>query len=210
MSVWSEMPHERRRRLLFNGPQIDPTREAKRHGRAYFRKGSMGVLMPDSFMPIGDHSSKHMRAVPVDYLLWVNAQPWASEWPQWQPVADYISRFITEGAETPPAVEPPAGPVIFVDPLQPFMGGPPIFREGASHLHTLPGHEDLLHAFAVGGLRLRRDWYQNKSAPHYDLTKAKHARALELGAVLIDRRQMGDHIATWREFFRTKPRYSPE
>lgn len=210
MSVWTETPEERRRWHLFNGRQIDPTRAPKRHGRAYFRRGAMGVLMPDDFMPVGEHASKHLRAVPVDYLLWVNAQPWARDWPQWQPVADYIARFITEGAETPPTVEPPAGPVVFVDPLQRFPGAAPIFRDGSAHLHTLPGHEDLLHAFAVGGLRLRRDWYLTRPAPHYDLTKAKHARALDLGAVQIDRRQMGEHVRTWHEFFRTKPNFRPE
>ena len=42
-------------------------------------------------------------------------------------------------------------------------------------------------ALAIG---LRRQWFQPRSFPHYDLTVARHARALEVGAKLVDRREL--------------------
>ena len=38
-----------------------------------------------------------------------------------------------------------------------------------------------LHSFARR-LGLKRDWFQNGSAPHYDLCKSKRKKAIELGA----------------------------
>jgi len=42
-------------------------------------------------------------------------------------------------------------------------------------------------ALAIG---LRREWFQPSSFPHYDLTATRHARALEVGAKLVDRREL--------------------
>ena len=191
-------------------PEKDPTAHAKRHGYAYkARRNKTGTLMPDDFMPIGDHAGKHLRAVPIDYLLWVDAQPWAEHWDGWLPVRDYISRFLTPDPETPPTEDVLSTPVIFVDHLRQH---PPTtircFQAGSSHLHTLPGHEDRLHAFAIGALRLRQAWFQRGSGrtlPHYDLTVGKHALALKQGAQLIDDAQLLFHIRTWRTFQKSKP-----
>lgn len=45
-----------------------------------------------------------------------------------------------------------------------------------------------LHAFAAC-LGLKREWFQNKTMPHYDLTRNKRKLAVELNAIEIDRKQ---------------------
>ena len=46
-----------------------------------------------------------------------------------------------------------------------------------------------LHAMAAA-IGMKRSWFQDKrSAPHYDLTASRRARAVELGAIEVDRRQ---------------------
>lgn len=195
---------------LFNGPQKDPTAEHSRRGVPYFKKGRDRVLMPDDFMPVGAHSRKHLRAVPVEYLLWVDRQSWAGQWVGWEPVRDYISRYITPDPETSGAAAVPPDNIIFVDCLRKHETQIPCFKAGSAHLHTLPGQEDLLHAFAVGGLHLSRDWYQPGRLPHYDVTVGKHAVALRLGAVLIDDHQLIAHKDTWVAYFRSKPQHDPK
>lgn len=45
-----------------------------------------------------------------------------------------------------------------------------------------------------------RKWFQNKSAaPHYDICKSKRARAIELGAVEVNRKKTVEIIRFWRE-----------
>jgi len=46
-----------------------------------------------------------------------------------------------------------------------------------------------LHKFAES-LGLRREWFQAKSIPHYDLTGAVHELAIERGAVLVSSREI--------------------
>ncbi|MGH9845256.1 MAG: DUF4031 domain-containing protein [Blastocatellia bacterium] len=46
-----------------------------------------------------------------------------------------------------------------------------------------------LHTFAEG-LGLRREWFQAKSIPHYDLTGAVYDLAIERGAVLVSSREI--------------------
>ena len=60
------------------------------------------------------------------------------------------------------------------------------FKAGSCHL--MADSEEELHAFAKK-LGLRREWYQPKSAPHYDLTPAKREEALRLGAVAVSARE---------------------
>jgi hypothetical protein len=45
---------------------------------------------------------------------------------------------------------------------------------------------DELHEFA-SRIGLKRQWAQLRRVPHYDLTAAMSAKALRLGAVLVDR-----------------------
>ena len=44
-----------------------------------------------------------------------------------------------------------------------------------------------LHA-AAAAIGMRREWYQPTSFPHYDVCLARRARAVENGAVEVDRR----------------------
>lgn len=215
MSTWSPSDEQRRKERFWRTPVPDPTRLAKRAGVPHYARRSVTragarVLMPDDFIPVGEHASKHLRAVPLDYLLWVNAQPWARHWPHWQPVADYISRFLLDASDSDhPAscIEHPCGPLFFVDRIRKHPTPLRCFQPGSSHLHCLPGHEDRLHAFALGALGLDRQWYQNGALPHYDLTVVKHQQALSHPAVQeIPDRQLIDHKEQWLQFFRTKPK----
>jgi hypothetical protein len=48
---------------------------------------------------------------------------------------------------------------------------------------------DELHEFAAA-LGLRREWFQAKSIPHYDLTGEVYEMAIELGATLVSSRHI--------------------
>lgn len=61
--------------------------------------------------------------------------------------------------------------------------------------HMLADSLDELHAFAAK-LGLKREWFQDKSAPHYDVCQQKRAEAFKLGAVSIDCRSQ-----EWREVY---------
>lgn len=179
--------------VFWNTPPPDPTKLPAAAEVPYFRPGHQRVLMPDDFMPVGEHARKHLRAVPPAYLHWVNAQPWAQHWHHWQPVADYLTRF-------PLPVDLPATPaVIFVSPLAPCTPTQKWPWPSISSLHTLPGYEDLLHAFALGALGLERRWYQRPhyELPHYELHELGQDRALGHGAELADRSLVTDHVRLW-------------
>lgn len=202
---------DKRRHRFWNTAPPDPTKAARQGKGSYFRPGHNRVLMPDSFMPTGEHAGKTMRAVPLDFLLWVNAQLWAVNWDSWQPVADYISRFITADQDTPSSLPELPSPTFYLAPLsqsQSLKVSPSPLLKVCSALHCLPGHEDLLHAFAVGGLNLSRDWYQPGALPHYLLTKTRHDHALRLGAQSISTQQQSQHTSQWIDYYRSKPRFT--
>ncbi|MBN8422854.1 MAG: hypothetical protein J0L73_28355 [Verrucomicrobia bacterium] len=209
MSAWSLSNEEQARERFWRTPVPDPTRTSKRAGVAHFAKrNTLRALMPSDFIPIGEHQGKHLHAVPHDYLLWVNAQPWSKTWPQWQPIADYIDRNLLDASDSDRIehYREDSTPIFFVDALRQYPTKLRCFQAGSSHLHCLPGHEDRLHAFAVGCLRLSRDYYQGGKLPHYDLTVGKHAQALQHRYVeLITDKQLIQHKDQWLEFFRTKP-----
>ena len=60
------------------------------------------------------------------------------------------------------------------------------FKSGSCHL--MADTEEELHAFAKR-LRLKREWFQKSSSPHYDLTPAKRVEALALGAVEVSAKE---------------------
>lgn len=60
------------------------------------------------------------------------------------------------------------------------------FKAGSCHL--MADTEEELHAFAQR-LRLKREWFQPKSHPHYDLTIEKRVQAVALGAVEVSARE---------------------
>jgi len=228
MSSWSPTPEQRRKEAFWRTPPKDPTRAARRAGVPYHARRSIAadgtrILMPDDFMPVGEHAGKHLRAVPADYLLWVNSQPWAARWAHWQPVADYLSRFplsgsgsdqplqtIANGSGSDPSATanaPQVQPIFYVDSLRQYPTHIRCFKAGSAHLHCLPGFEDFLHAFVVGALHLSRDYYQPGRLPHYDLTVGKHQQALQHPCVqLISDRQLIEHKTQWLQFFQSRPK----
>ncbi len=65
--------------------------------------------------------------------------------------------------------------------------------------HMVADSLDELHAMAAQ-LGLRREWFQvNSTLPHYDICKAKRQRAIDLGAVVIGRRELVVIIRKYRE-----------
>ncbi|MGH9769509.1 MAG: DUF4031 domain-containing protein, partial [Blastocatellia bacterium] len=62
------------------------------------------------------------------------------------------------------------------------------WRRRCGHLVSDASLEEL-HEFAEG-LGLRREWFQSKSIPHYDLTGEVYKLALERGAALVSSREI--------------------
>jgi len=207
MSVWSQTSAEARRERFWRTAPKNPAREAAKRGHSYFRRG-IRILDPHASMPCGEHQGKLMRAVPLDYLLWVDSQPWSQHWDPWPAVHDYLNRYVRSDPETQNTLPALPTPTFFVDHLRAWPTKIRCFKDGSSHLHCLPGHEDLLHAFAVGALNLSRDWYQPGRLPHYDLAPKRHTHALRLGAVLIEDNQLMQHQNTWLEFYRSNPQFA--
>ena len=70
--------------------------------------------------------------------------------------------------------------MVYVDELQVWAHAKHrCFFEGSAHLEADTLEE--LHDFARR-LGLKRSWFQPRSVPHYDLSPAKHAQALRMGA----------------------------
>lgn len=63
--------------------------------------------------------------------------------------------------------------------------------------HMVADTVDELHAMAAA-IGMRRDWFQPRSSPHYDVCLERRRRAVQLGAVEIDRRGMGRFLRTRR------------
>ena len=93
--------------------------------------------------------------------------------------------------------------MVFVDELTARPKAPiACFRPGSCHM-TADTLEEL-HAMAAK-IGLRRDWFQAKSsAPHYDLTASKRARALEAGAVFKPGREQARERFTKRNAEQSK------
>lgn len=53
----------------------------------------------------------------------------------------------------------------------------------AKAAHLLADTEEELHVFAINKLKLKREWFQPKSYPHYDVTENKRLQALQQGAI---------------------------
>ncbi len=78
---------------------------------------------------------------------------------------------------------------ILIDSFQNGARGPLRFwRRRCGHLVS-DSSLDELHEFAAG-LGLRREWFQIKSIPHYDLTGEHYQLALERGAILVSSREI--------------------
>ena len=85
--------------------------------------------------------------------------------------------------------------VIMVDELRLWRiarAAPRCFSDGSCHL-TCEGDIEVLHAFAAR-LGLRREWFQDHPRhPHYDLTRSKRRRAVQLGAVEVRAKEQARH-----------------
>ena len=93
--------------------------------------------------------------------------------------------------------------MMMVDELQsvtPFKLAPKTFKRVGQFCHlTTDEPVEALHEFARR-LGLRRGWFQSAAAvPHYDLTPARRAKALELGATFVPARKQAEWRITERE-----------
>jgi hypothetical protein len=62
-------------------------------------------------------------------------------------------------------------------------------RTGHRWCHLIADTEEELHAFAAA-IGMKRAWFQPTSFPHYDLTPARRAAAVGLGAVEVTRHEL--------------------
>lgn len=65
-----------------------------------------------------------------------------------------------------------------------FMGGLVKGTKWEGGGHLLTSDLDELHEFALD-IGLRREWFQDTTFPHYDLTRNKRTKAIQHGAVRI-------------------------
>jgi hypothetical protein len=79
---------------------------------------------------------------------------------------------------------------IYVDQFPEWLGVPKKWESGG-HLLTTDLNE--LHSFAKG-LGLKREWFQDKTFPHYDLTATKRKIAITRGAVEIKSGEFPDDM----------------
>ena len=183
---WSDLSRSQQAREDFyqSGPPLDPIAMHKEHGGAHYNRALGTTLMPTSHMSVGEHMGKTMTAVPPEYFAWVNNQKWAKYWHQWQPVADYLDRHPVSSLYLKFI---PAN-VIVVSP-----GG---------RLSCPPKHEDKLHAFVAGALRLQRFQFTEKRRlipPSYFLSAAHHAAAFRHGAHPLNPHELGVFLSSWEE-----------
>lgn len=74
---------------------------------------------------------------------------------------------------------------IYVDPLA--AHGWVLYGKTMPSCHLFcDGDLDKLHAFAKE-IGLKREWFQSKNVPHYDLTEGKRKQAIATGAIELSR-----------------------
>lgn len=91
--------------------------------------------------------------------------------------------------------------MVYVDQIQNWPTAIRCFKGGSCHMIADTVEE--LHAFARR-LGLRRGWFQATSWPHYDLTPARRAKAVTLGAVEKTSRELALMRRAWRETTQAK------
>jgi hypothetical protein len=85
---------------------------------------------------------------------------------------------------------------VYVDPL--FPTAPRKRWPFGEACHMMADTLDELHSFAAR-VGLKREWFQAKSLPHYDLTRGKRRAAVILGAVELDLHQAAAHMKRIRQ-----------
>lgn len=73
---------------------------------------------------------------------------------------------------------------VYVDELKSYPLAQ--WRHGKA-CHMIADSVDELKAFAVS-IGMREEWFQPLSSPHFDLTEELRARAVEAGAIELERR----------------------
>jgi hypothetical protein len=81
---------------------------------------------------------------------------------------------------------------VYVDNLRDYG-----WRHGPS-CHLIADSVDELMKFAVG-MGLKREWFQAKSTPHFDLTAEGRELAVQHGAIELDQRQLVAKIRELRK-----------
>ena len=81
---------------------------------------------------------------------------------------------------------------VYVDNLRDYG-----WRHGPS-CHLVADSVEELIEFAVG-MGMRREWFQPKSTPHFDLTAEGRSLAIEHGAIELDQREFVKKIRELRK-----------
>jgi hypothetical protein len=64
--------------------------------------------------------------------------------------------------------------------------------KGSLWCHLTADSLEELHNFAINSLGLKREWFQDKAIPHYDVIESKRKIAIEKGAIAISLKEMCD------------------
>ena len=94
---------------------------------------------------------------------------------------------------------------VYVDPLLPVYAptAPACFRDAGAACHLFADTPQELHGFAAR-LGLDKAWFQDRNrrkqrvTPHYDLTPGMRARAVGLGAMEIEYKEVVEIIRKYR------------
>lgn len=82
---------------------------------------------------------------------------------------------------------------VYVDSLRTVLADNPRWPWPMS-CHLYADSLEELHSFA-SKLQMRRSWFQNHDRlPHYDLTPARRAKAVRVGAIEVTGRQMVEWV----------------
>jgi hypothetical protein len=117
----------------------------------------------------------------------------ASNVPQALPTVQLAPSRTDVGLLRPEGIKPVS---VYVDALRPCRRTR--WWPWPASCHLLADDLEELHAFAHK-LGLKREWFQKRSTPHYDLAPRRRALAIRLGAIEIDRAQVVTIAQAWRE-----------
>lgn len=72
--------------------------------------------------------------------------------------------------------------------------------------HLIADTEEELHAMAAK-VGMKRSWFQKggrAEMPHYDLVASRRKKAVEFGAIEIERKQICEHLEAYRQSLKPK------
>lgn len=88
-----DLRDDEQKHWFWNTAPLDPVAKSAELGVPHYNRVLGKVLMPDSFMPLGQHREKTMRNVPTEYFAWLQEQAWFATSAKWEAVRDYLERF---------------------------------------------------------------------------------------------------------------------